>query len=289
MDVLVTGAYGQCGTALYDHLDHDWTPLNRSDRPPDHPYGGFETYVADVAGYDAIRPAFDGQDAVVHMAAKSGEGPWGVILESNIVGTYNVLEAARQAEVQTVVFGSTNHVVGRYEDEHAPDIYFPGHGVVVDADSPIRPDSRYGTSKAFGEALGRYYVENFEYPKQFYALRIGNVSFPEYDHPYAWPEQRIADGEYERGSREHAEHVGRMKGMWHSRPDFAHEVECCLRDGGVEFGVFGAVSDNGRRWLSIEGARARIGYDPQDDGEEWDGPPDGWSPPEGEAPTRRGG
>jgi len=289
MDVLITGAYGQCGTALIDHLDYPFTLLNRSDRPPEHPYGGFDTHVADVSDYEAIRPAFDGQDAVVHLAAKPGEGPWEVILESNIIGTYNVLEAARQAEVETVVFGSTNHVVGRYEDEHAPDIYYPGHGVVVDHTSPVRPDSYYGTSKAFGEDLGRYYIENHDYPKQFYSLRIGNISFAEYDHPYAWPETSVENGEYERGSEEYEHHVGRMKGMWQSRRDFAHQVDCCLTDDGVDLGVDGAVSDNTRRWLSIEHARAQIGYDPQDNGEEWDGPPEGWSPPEEDAPTRRGG
>jgi NAD+ dependent glucose-6-phosphate dehydrogenase len=281
MDVLVTGAYGQCGTALIDHLDgHELTLLNRSDRPDDHPYGGYDTHVADVSDFDAIRPAFEGRAAVVHMAALSGEGPWETVLESNIIGTYNVLKAAREAGVETVIFGSTNHVVGRYEDELAPDIYEPGHGVVLDADVPVRPDSRYGTSKAFGEDLGRYYVECHDYPEQFYALRIGNVSYEEYDHPYAWPEVRVAEGEYERGSAAYEERVGRMKAMWQSRRDFAHQVDCCLRDRSVEFGIFYGVSDNHRRWLGIEDARARIGYDPRDDGDDFDGPPEGWTPPE---------
>jgi hypothetical protein len=64
-----------------------------------------------------------------------------------------------------------------------------------------------------------------------------------------------------------------MKCMWHSRRDFAHEVACCLDDDTVEFGVFSGVSDNDRRWYSIERARKRLGYDPQDNAEQWDGPP----------------
>jgi nucleoside-diphosphate-sugar epimerase len=282
MNALVTGAYGQCGTALIDHLaeTHDWTYLNRSDRPEDHPYGGYDTHIADVSDFEAMRPAFDGQDAVVHMAALSNEGPWPEVFESNILGMYNALEAARQAEVETFVFGSTNHVVGVYEDELSPEIYEPGHGVVIDDSVPVRPDSRYGASKAFGEDLGRYYVETFDYPEQFYALRIGNVSYEEYDHPYSGAEVNVAEGEYERGSEEYELDVGRRKAMWHSRRDFAHQVDCCLRDRSVDFGVFYGVSDNTRRWLDIEDARARIGYDPVDDGDEWDGPPAGWEPPE---------
>ena len=73
MNVLVTGPYGRCGTALVDHLHDDpayeFTYLNRSDRPADDPYGGYDTHVADVADYEAVRSAFDGQDAVVHLAA----------------------------------------------------------------------------------------------------------------------------------------------------------------------------------------------------------------------------
>lgn len=72
MKVLLTGAYGRCGTATIDHIrddgEYDWTYLNRSDRSDDDPSGGFDTVVADTEEYDAVRPAFDGQDAVVHLA-----------------------------------------------------------------------------------------------------------------------------------------------------------------------------------------------------------------------------
>jgi len=277
VNILVTGAYGRCGTAIIDHLDgeneYSFTYLNRSDREPDHPYGGYETVVADVNDYESMRPAFDGQDAVVHLAALPNEGPWPDILQNNIVGAYNALEAAREAEVETFVFGSTNHVMGMYEREHAPEIYDPEYGLVVDHTDPVRPDSYYGTSKAFGEDLGRYYVENYEYPKQFYALRICTVNSAPYDHPYGDAEQHVDDGDDERGSDSYEQAVARMKGMWHSRRDFAHEVDCCLQDDDIEFDIFAGVSDNDRRWFDLEHARARLGYVPQDNGEEWDGPP----------------
>ena len=58
------------------------------------------TTVADVSNFDAIRPAFDGMDAVIHLAADAGmHAPWTSVLPNNIVATYNVFEAARQAGV----------------------------------------------------------------------------------------------------------------------------------------------------------------------------------------------
>jgi UDP-glucose 4-epimerase len=279
MDVLLTGPYGRCGTALIDHLHDDpryeFTYLNRSDRPADHEYGGYDTVVADVADYDAIRPAFEGQDAVVHLAGYPFvDGSWEDVHPPNVQGMQNALRAAREAEVETFVFASTNHVMGTYETEGAPDLYHPGHGLALDRDDPVRPDSYYGTSKAFGEDLGRYYVDHHEFPTRFYALRICSVRHAEYDHPYGDAERGVDEGAFERGSDEYEEAVARMKGMWHSRRDFAHEVACCLDDDDVEFGVYSGVSDNDRRWYSIEHARAELGYTPQDNGEDWDAPPE---------------
>ncbi|WP_276255948.1 NAD-dependent epimerase/dehydratase family protein [Halomontanus rarus] len=279
MDVLVTGAYGRCGTAIIDHLhdreEYDFTYYNRSDRPDDHPYGGYDTVGGDVADAETLRAACEGRDAIIHLAAYPyTEGDWSDVLEPNVIGMYNVLEAARDAEVESIVFGSTNHVMGMYEIEHAPELYSPGYGLVLDHTDPVRPDSLYGASKSFGEDLGRYYVESYEYPRRFYALRICTVNMPEYDHPYGDAESGVDDGEFERDSEEYERWVARMKATWQSRRDFAHQVDCCLQDDTVEFDVFSGVSANQRRWYDLEHARAVIGYDPQDDAEEWDAPPE---------------
>lgn len=278
MQVLLTGVYGRCGTAIIDHLhdrpEYGFSYYNRSDRPDDHPYGGYDTIVGDVTDAAKLEAATEGQDAMVHMAAYPyTDGTWTDVFEPNILGMYNALEAARKQEVETFVFGSTNHVMGMYEEEHAPELYSPGYDLVLDHTDPVRPDSYYGASKSFGEDLGRYYVENHEYPKRFYALRICSVRMPEYDHPYGDAEADVDEGEIERGSEAYERQVARMKAMWHSRRDFAHQIDCCLRDDSVEFDVFHGVSDNARRWYDLEHARARIGYRPQDDGEDWEAPP----------------
>lgn len=278
MNVLVTGAYGRCGTALIDHLHnrdgYDFTYFNRSDRPKDHPYGNYSTYVGNITNGDALNDAAIGHDAIVHMAAYPyPKGDWNDIFEPNILGMYNALEAARQNEVESFVFLSSNHVMGKYEEEFAPELYTRDSDLVLDHTDPVRPDSFYGVTKCFGEGLGRYYVEDFEYPKRFYALRVCTVNMPKYDHPYGNAEHSIEDGKFDRDSTEYDRQVMRMKATWQSRRDFAHEIDCCLQDDSVNFDIFAGVSDNRRRWFDLEHARARIGYDPKDDAEEWDSPP----------------
>ena len=134
----------------------------------------FPSHVADIADLDAILPAFENVDAVVHLAAVADlEAPWDDVLRNNIVGTYNVFEAARQAGVSRVVFASSHHVVGMYELDGAPTIYDPDDERRYDHTAEIRPDSLYGVSKAYGEALGRMYVER--HGLRVFCLRIAAV------------------------------------------------------------------------------------------------------------------
>jgi hypothetical protein len=110
------------------------------------------------------------------------------------------------------------------------------------------------------------------YPKQFYAIRICSIRTPEYDHPYGDAEQGIADGSWDRGSDKYEEAVTRMKAMWLSRRDCAHMVNRMHQDDDLTFDVFFGVSANDRRWFDFNRAREVIGYDPQDNGEEWTAP-----------------
>jgi len=275
--VLVTGGWGRCGTAILDHLgdgDYEFTCFDSAE-PPDDREDDADAVVGDVADYDALRSACEGMDAIVHLAAyRDTDGDWSDVFEPNLLGTYNALEAAREAGVETFVFGSTNHVMGLYEREHAPDLYERGYGLVLDHEDPVRPDSLYGASKSFGEDLGRHYAETGGAPDQFYALRIATVNAPAYDHPYGDAEAGVDDGRWDRDGDQYDWWVDRMRATWQSRRDFAHQIECCLRDESVEFDAFYGVSDNRRRWFDLEHARAVLGYDPVDDAADWDAPPE---------------
>jgi nucleoside-diphosphate-sugar epimerase len=290
MDVLVTGANGTVGTAIADRLgdreEYDFTYLDIEDHPER------ETVVADVTDYEAVRDAVAGHDAVIHLAAAVDlSGDWAEIMQSNFVGTYNVLEAAAETEVEDFLFASSIHTVGMYEIELAPELYDPETPrPVVRHTDPVRPDSFYGLSKVFGEALGRLYVESdsnpmaavmpaFEvntrdYPTRFYSLRITSVRDAAYDHPYGLAEEGVEAGMWERGSEEYQFMADRLKCTWLSHRDLAQLVDLCLQDESVDFDVFWACSDNDGRWVDLEHGRTVLGFRPQDNGAEWDAPPE---------------
>lgn len=276
MKILLTGAYGRVGTAIIDHLSgkekYQFTYLDLED-PDSGPYKEFDTFVADVSDYKQIRPAFEDQDAVIHLAAiPTTEGKWPEVLSNNIIGMYNVLEATKEAGIKKFIFASTNHVVGMYERENAPDIYHPDHKLKLDHTVSVRPDSLYGVSKAFGEDLGRFYSDNYDI--QFYALRICSLRHKKYNHPYGDAERGVDKGKWKRNSEAYKNKVARMKAMWISRSDFAQLIEKCLEDESVNFDIFYAVSNNDARWFDIDHARKVLGYKPENNGSEWDSPPE---------------
>jgi len=277
MATLLTGAHGVVGTAVTEHGDYEYTLLDCDlpDTLPDgtpHPHAGRETTIADVTDESALKAACEGHDAVVHLAGcPSVDASFDRVTRHNIRGTHSVLEAARRTGVDSVVFASSNHVVGMYEQEHAPELYNPDYDLTVDHISPIRPDSHYGSSKAAGEAWGRQYTD--QHGIQFYALRIGSVRPPRWDHPYGDAERGVENGRWERGSDDYTRQVARLRCTWQSRRDIAHMVECCLDDETVTFDIFYGVSDNDATWFDIDHAREQIGYSPRDSADDYDQPP----------------
>ena len=177
-DILITGMSGLIGTAVRKRFEPRarLTALNRSDVP------GVTTVRADLSHLDAIRPAFEGRDTVIHLAARAGDGfTWEELRDTNVIGTRNVLEAARLAGCKRVVFASSGATVagwereepyralveGRYDD-------VPADWVRIRHDMATRPNGPYASTKIWGEALARYYADSFDL--SVIALRIGFVN-----------------------------------------------------------------------------------------------------------------
>lgn len=289
MQVLITGANGTVGSAIIDELgdrsEYEFTCLDVEDHPDR------DTVVADITDLDDLRGHFEGHDAVIHLAAAVDlSGSWGDILSVNIEGTYNVLQAAAEAEVEKVVYASSIHTVGMYEIELAPEIYDPDYDLSVTHEDPVRPDSFYGLSKVFGEAAGRLFVESRSsplgeihptyvtntrtHPQRFYSLRIKTVLADEYDHPYGLAEMGVDEGWWERGSDEYERMADRLKCTWLSHRDLGQLVDACLQDETVEYDVFWGVSGNDGTWVDLSHTEDVLGYDPQDNGAEWTAPPE---------------
>jgi uronate dehydrogenase len=221
--VLLTGAAGGVGTRLRRLLKPIYPELRLSDirTPPD--LAADEPFVAaNLADMAQVEAAVDGMEGIVHLGGFSVEGPWETILQSNIVGCYNLFEAARRKGVARVVFASSNHAVG----------FYPRHRR-IGTDVTVRPDSRYGVSKAFGEALAALYAD--KHGLGVLCLRIGNVA----DAP--------ADT--------------RRLSIWLSPDDLVQLVRIGLEHPDLRYEIFYGASLNERTWWDNARAYA-YGYRP---------------------------
>jgi len=226
--VLITGATGDVGTHLRRELAGKYR-LVVSDKRNLEKGKGEKFIRADVSKMaDALRIT-KGVDAIVHLGGYSVEGPWEAILQANIVGYYNVFEAARRNGVRRIVFPTSNHAVGFYRRDRTID-----HRVYP------KPDSRYGVSKVFGEALGSLYAD--KYGMEFFMIRIGNVN------PVPIDKRRLA--------------------IWVSPRDIAQLVSIGIEHPQVKFEIVYGVSGNKRSWYDNSNAE-RLRYKPQDDSESY--------------------
>jgi L-arabinose 1-dehydrogenase [NAD(P)+] len=244
--VAVTGAAGSVGRETVAALesDHDVTPITHRERE------GFDGPILDVADREGLTEAFDGQDVVVHLAADPDPGAsWESVSEANIQGTYNVYEAALAGGVDRVVFASTNHVHQMYniDDRSRPETQQADPRAVY-PDDPPRPDSYYGVSKVFGEALGSYYDDR--HGIEAVNLRIG------------WLLTTDEVREKVRGEESVARYV---RSMWLSPRDCRHgmrrAVAADLPRSPLSVNLLSANDD---RYLSLTETMRTLEYAPRD-------------------------
>jgi nucleoside-diphosphate-sugar epimerase len=200
---------------------------------------------ADISDYGQVAGVvqkFSPLEAVIHLAGNPKvDASWESVLKSNIIGTRNIFEAAREFGVPKVIYASSNHVTGAYHG-FEPSLYKytePGPPMISPKD-PIRPDSDYGLSKAFGEAVARYYFDRWEV--KAICLRIGAV---------------LKDDDPARQSQN--------RRIWLSHRDMVQLVEKSL-SADVTFGIYYGISNNKDAFWDISNARADLGYEPVDDG-----------------------
>jgi uronate dehydrogenase len=225
--ILITGAGGGIGTHLRRELAGKYA-LRLSDIRPLKRLAPGEQFVAgDLARLDHMLRATKDVDAIVHLGGYSVEGAWEDILRANLIGCYNVFEAARLNGVTRVLFATSNHAVGFYRRDR-----------MIDHRVYIKPDSRYGVSKVFGEALGSLYAD--KYGMEVFCMRIGNVN------PEPIDRRRLS--------------------IWISPRDMAQLVTIGVEHPGIRFEIVYGVSNNRRSWYDNSNA-ARLGYRALDDSE----------------------
>lgn len=228
--VLMTGAAGGIGTYLRKLLKPIYPELILSDINAPSDLTPDERFIrADLTRPAEIEAACNGVAGIVHLGGHSVEGPWETILNANIIGCYNLFEAARKAGVKRIVFASSNHAVG----------FYPRNRTIPAAVIP-RPDSRYGVSKVFGEGLGALYA--YKHGIGVVSLRIGNVG----DKPI--DARRLA--------------------IWLSPGDLVKLIRIGLERPGIVYEVMYGVSDNARSWYD-NGRAVELGYTPDGRAEDY--------------------
>jgi uronate dehydrogenase len=226
--LLLTGAAGGLGRVLRPRLKAYCDVLRLSDLADlGAAAAGEEVSQVPLQDAAAVHGLLEGVDAVVHLGGVSVEAAFDPILQANIVGTYNLYEAARKHGVKRVLFASSNHVTGFYRQDE-----------VLDTNALPRPDGLYGVSKAFGENLARFYFDR--YGIETACLRIGSS--------FAEPKDR------------------RMLATWMSFDDLERLVVSCLTAPLVGYSVVYGMSDNRTQWWDNTKAK-HLGYVPQDSSE----------------------
>lgn len=226
--LLLTGAAGRLGRELRTRLKPHCHTLRLND---------IANLGAAAPGEELDSTALDDRravyallkdvDAVVHFGGASTEGAFESLLPANFVGVFNLYEAARQHKVKRIVFASSNHVTG----------FYPQHEVITAA-RPVRPDSYYAVSKAFGENLARFYFDR--YGIETVCLRIGSS--------FAEPKDR------------------RRLAIWLSFDDLERLVVASLKAPVVGHSVIYGMSNNAGRWWDNTAA-AHLGFVPKDSSE----------------------
>ena len=261
--VAVTGAAGMIGRVVRARLADRYELRPLTHRPAD-----FASRIIEVADLDSVVDAIRGSDVVLHLASTGHPiSSWARVLESDIIGVHNILEGATIAGVPKVVFASSNHVVGGYEMDEAPALYRAESSREISEGSEIRADSLYGAAKAFGEILGRHYAE--QRGLSVICVRIGTVR-PD-DDPCS--EGIASTAAWMNLSAE--ERYERMRSTWLSQRDCANLLAAAI-DTDIRWGLVYGVSNNRRRFWSLEGARRLLGFAPLDQApEDCGGPGEG--------------
>ncbi|WP_337270940.1 NAD-dependent epimerase/dehydratase family protein [Oryzifoliimicrobium ureilyticus] len=160
--LLITGAAGGLGKVMRERLRPLAEIIRVSDIAPLGDAGEHEECVqCDLADGDAVHQMVEGCDGILHLGGISVERPFEQILGGNIIGMYNLYEAARAHGHPRIIFASSNHTIGFYPKTQR-----------LTPDMPTRPDGLYGVSKCFGEALARMYFEKFG--QETASVRIGS-------------------------------------------------------------------------------------------------------------------
>lgn len=225
--ILLTGSAGRVAQAILPGLNERFEVIGYDVKPT---LNCASSRVGNLTDLAALKDAMQGVDVVCHLAANAWDAPFvEELVPNNIIGPYNVLEAALACGVKRVVYASSCHTILGHP-----------HESLVEANSPTCPDNIYGVTKAYGEALGQFY--HFKHGIEFIAIRIGWLINPR--------------------SRYITTEIGRI--LWISQRDLTDIFRRAIETPGIGYAVVFATSRTNHRHVSLRSAHEVLGFVPQD-------------------------
>ena len=248
-NVLVTGASGLIGGILNaKSTEHNLFGIDIKECN----YKNFE--ILDISNSKKLETIMSKNkiDTVVHLAGNASvDANWDSLSVNNFTGTLNVFNACKETDVKKIIFASSNHAVGLFENDSPYKEIINGdynkiskNYKVISPYCEVRPDSLYGVSKAFGENLGRFFYESYKI--KVACLRIGSV---------------IKD------NNPKVKNSSRFFSTWCSHDDISGLINACIRSNNVEFDIFYGVSDNDWKIWDISNAEKILSFKPSSNSE----------------------
>ena len=260
LKVHITGVYGLIGNLVYGHLNRQpdrYDVHGSSRRSASSTRADADSLIrlpdthfvqADLGDADAMMQAIAGMDAVLHIGAvPDPAAPFEDVLHSNVVGTYNVLEACRKAGVKRLVYASSVMATMGYfyyqepynaiREERFEDV--PDDIPLITPADPPRPTEPYSASKVWGEGICRTYHDAHDIATV--CLRIGAVN------------------------KEDRSLFGWTDSLWCSQRDVASIIELALQATAAPcFHICYGISNNRHRWVDLASSRQALGFEPRD-------------------------
>jgi len=227
--IVLTGAGGMIGTVIRAYFQAEGRALTLTDLRALEPLHAGETVLqGDLSDAAFCTQLLAGADVVIHMAGVSNDQPLDVLLPHNFVALNNLYVAAHTQGVARVIFASSNHTIG-----------MEAAGRKIDTRVPVNPDSYYGTSKVWGEALARMFWE--KHGVESVCLRIGSFL------PKPVSQRNLS--------------------TWLSHRDFCALLDASVYTPGLGFEIVYGVSANTRAWW--DNSTSRVPYQPRDNAEDF--------------------
>ncbi len=229
--LLITGADGRIGQRLTAHWRdrYDFVLTDKRALAETHGFPFTEAHLSDL---ETIRPLFAGVHTVIHLANDANpKAAWESLLPNNVIANYNVFQAAFEQGCQRVIFASSVNAVAGYPAD-----------VQIKPDMPVSPPNLYGATKAWGEALGRFYAD--QKGLSVLCLRLGWVI--DRDNKHLVPDFPLLDAAL-------------------TYDDLLRLFDACMAATSVQFGLYHGISDNRFKRFDISYTRRVLGYEPQDD------------------------